>query len=119
MKEINSYIIERLHLNKDIEVEDVKYILFHKAATHNPWVAGVHKTLYDVAYYIKHHTSLGAHYIYKCPAELTREFIKKWKSSGENGHYKNVVSNDKELKDWTEDNKIKEIHSDEINKYFH
>ena len=94
MKQINTYIIEKLKLNKDSKSEDFKYILFHKDDPYKQWVAGVHKSLPDIGYYLKCHRLPGCHNIWECPTYLVKEFIKKWKESPGNKRYQNVVKYD-------------------------
>lgn len=110
MKELKEILLEKLRINKDTEVDESTYVIFYGEKNNS---FKKFKTIQDVAQFIKYNIKVNkGHCVFKVlNDELMKEFIHKWLN------FSPISGEGEDVRKWAEENNIKEIKADEINKY--
>lgn len=116
MKEINRYIIEKLHLNKDIEVHgDEKYILYYRDDNNEPYKFGKVMDSLDELNELRNTILKSKPYytIFKCPENLVDEFKQRWDD------FDPLDFNQEDIRKWGKKHDIVELTAEDVNNYFY
>jgi hypothetical protein len=111
MNNLKEYIIEKLHLNKNIVIEDNKYILFFRTGRTDEGHVVLNSLRAIVNYMNTNSGKLGNHYVFVSPEDLVDEFIKRWDD------FNPINLSDESPREWVNKNGIKELHADDINNF--